>query len=150
MTTTRATIENLIAACRDYLGYAQEYQQYSREEIEKNRLVRLSIERLLYLITQSALDLSDAVISYKAYPKPVSFRESFHTLYEHHLIPMELMDQLANMAGFRNVIAHDYLKINYDIVYDVLHHRLDDIKQFLELKGFLPKSELLHPLKGLA
>ena len=24
-----------------------------------------------------------------------------------------------------------------------------DIKQFLELKGFLPKSELLHPLKGL-
>jgi uncharacterized protein YutE (UPF0331/DUF86 family) len=35
--------------------------------------------------------------------------------------------KLAVMVGFRNVIAHDYDEINYDVVYDVLHNKLLDI-----------------------
>ena len=35
------------------------------------------------------------------------------------------------MTGFRNIVAHDYEKINYDIVFDVLNNRLGDIKDFI-------------------
>jgi uncharacterized protein YutE (UPF0331/DUF86 family) len=39
---------------------------------------------------------------------------------------------MARMAGFRNIIAHDYEKLDYGIVYDVLQRRLKDVATFLE------------------
>ncbi len=36
------------------------------------------------------------------------------------------------MVDFRNIIAHDYKKIDYDIVYDVLQNKLKDIEKFVE------------------
>jgi uncharacterized protein YutE (UPF0331/DUF86 family) len=50
--------------------------------------------------------------------------ESFHILNEANLVSSDLIEQLAKMTGFRNVIAHDYEKQNYDIVCDVLQNRL--------------------------
>jgi len=38
---------------------------------------------------------------------------------------------MARMAGFRNIIAHDYEKLDYGIVYDVLQRRLKDVAAFL-------------------
>jgi len=36
------------------------------------------------------------------------------------------------MVGFRNALAHGYEKMNYDILYDVLQNKLDDIHVFLK------------------
>ena len=40
---------------------------------------------------------------------------------------------MGRMAGFRNIIAHDYVDIDYDKVYDILQNRLIDIEEFLEV-----------------
>lgn len=39
------------------------------------------------------------------------------------------------MVGFRNVIAHNYENINYDMVYEVLHKGVVDIEEFMERIG---------------
>jgi uncharacterized protein YutE (UPF0331/DUF86 family) len=36
------------------------------------------------------------------------------------------------MTGFRNIVAHDYKTLDYDIVYDVLQNRLRSIDTFLK------------------
>lgn len=59
--------------------------------------------------------------------------ESFSILEEESLINKDLSDNLIKMVGFRNIIVHDYEKINYDILYNVLTNRLKDIEEFLEL-----------------
>ena len=92
--TARITIENLVSMLEEYLKYAEEFKEYSREEIEKDLKIRLSVERLLYVITQTTIELANAIISYRNYRKPVSFRESFHVLYEHKIISQELMSRL--------------------------------------------------------
>ncbi len=38
---------------------------------------------------------------------------------------------MIKMTGFRNVVAHDYEKINYDIVHDVLQNKLKNIEEFI-------------------
>jgi uncharacterized protein YutE (UPF0331/DUF86 family) len=43
------------------------------------------------------------------------------------------MQRLAQMTGFRNVIAHAYEDLDYDIVFDVLHNGRKDISAFLEV-----------------
>lgn len=35
------------------------------------------------------------------------------------------------MAGFRNIIAHDYEDIDFSLIYDVLKYNLVDIEEFV-------------------
>ena len=89
------------------------------------------LERYLYLGVQAAIDLAEATLAYKNFRKPSTLSDAFYILNEENIIDSALTERLANMTGFRNVIAHDYEKINYDIVFDVLHNRTQDIEAFL-------------------
>lgn len=59
--------------------------------------------------------------------------ESFSILAEEDIISNELAGKMIRMTGFRNVIAHDYEKIDYGIVYDVLQNGPADIEGFLSI-----------------
>ena len=131
--TNISVIENKISAVKKYLKILTRYNKYSRQEIEDNLDIRGAVERYLYLAVQATIDLADSVIAYKKFRKPSTMSESFHILQEEQIIPIELADKMVKMTGFRNIIAHDYEKINYDIVYDVLQNRLKDIEEFIEI-----------------
>lgn len=126
-------LENKISAVKKYLKILTRYQKYSDAEISDNLDLQGALERYLYLATQAAIDLADIVISLKRLRKPSSLKESFEILSEENIIPKSLKEELIKMVGFRNVIAHDYEDVDKNIVYDVLRHRLDDIKEFIKI-----------------
>ena len=130
--TNKSVIENRISLTKKYLKILERYKKYSQAEIEKDVDIRGAVERYLYLAVQSAIDLSEAVISYRNFRKPSTMAESFRILVEEKIISDELSDKLARMTGFRNIIAHDYGEIDYAIVYDILKNGLKDIETFLE------------------
>ena len=43
--------------------------------------------------------------------------------------PPDFARQLAPLAGFRNILIHEYLTIDWDIIYQRLHN-LDNFEQF--------------------
>jgi len=129
--TGLTVIENKISAARKYLTILAEFRKHTRKAIQEDITIRGAVERYLYLAVQSAIDLGEAVISYKNFRKPTTMGETFLILAEERIIPRELADRLVKMAGFRNVIAHDYEEVNYDIVYDVLQNQLHDIESFV-------------------
>lgn len=130
--TNHSTIENKITSAQKYLKIIREnFLKFSRNEIENNLMVRGSIERYLYLVAQSCIDISDAFVSLRNFRKPTTLREGFEILEEENIISIELREKMIKMVGFRNVVAHDYEKIDYDKVYDILHNRLGDIEEFL-------------------
>ena len=131
--TNFSIIENKISAAKRYLKILERYKKYSQEELIKNIDLRGAVERYLYLATQAAIDLAEAVISLKNLRKPTASSECFYILEEEEIIKRELAEKLVKMVGFRNIIAHDYQKIDYDIMYDILINRLKDIEQFLKL-----------------
>ena len=131
--TNSATIENKISSTKKYLSILKSYQDYSRQEIIKSTEKRGAVERYLYLAVQSTIDLAEALASYKNFRKPSTLAESFTILEENDIIESELTQQLIKMVGFRNILAHDYGELDYDIVYDVLQNRLKDIKKFLDV-----------------
>ena len=129
--TNLSVIENKISAARKYLKILERYKKYSKEEIKNNLDIRGAVERYLYLAAQAAIDLAEAVIAYKKFRKPTTMTEAFYILDEEGIIDAKLTEKLVGMVGFRNIVAHDYEKINYDIVYAVLHKGLKDINDFL-------------------
>lgn len=44
--------------------------------------------------------------------------------------PTELTEQLKKMAQFRNIVVHDYLRIQPEIVYAILTKNIGDIREF--------------------
>lgn len=40
-------------------------------------------------------------------------------------------------ARFRNMLAHVYWEVNYEMVYDILQEHLDDLRQFMQAIGEL-------------
>lgn len=129
--TNLSVIENRISSLRKYLKILKGYQKYSRKEIQNNVDIKGMTERYLYLACQATIDLAEAVIAFKQFRKPTNMSESFDILYEEEIVPSELSEKMVKLVGFRNVIAHDYTKIDYDIVYDVLQNRLEDIEKFV-------------------
>ncbi|KKT25522.1 MAG: hypothetical protein UW11_C0026G0006 [Parcubacteria group bacterium GW2011_GWA2_43_9b] len=131
--TNFSVIENKISLVRKYLKILDGFKSFSRQEIEEDEKIKGALERYLYLAAQAAIDLAEAVISFKKFRKPTTLRESFDILQEEKIITINLAEKMGRMAGFRNIIAHDYVDIDYDKVYDILQNRLIDIEEFLEV-----------------
>jgi uncharacterized protein YutE (UPF0331/DUF86 family) len=52
-------IENKISSTRKYLSILERYEKYSKEEVENNIDIRGAVERYLYLVVQSTIDLAE-------------------------------------------------------------------------------------------
>lgn len=126
-----SVIENKISSIRKYLKILENYKKYSKEEIEADLTIKGAVERYLYLACQSVIDLGEAVISFKDFRKPTTMSENFYILAEEKIISPDLTEKMVKLTGFRNVVAHDYEKINYDIVYDILQNGTKDIQEFM-------------------
>lgn len=125
-------IETKISHIQKYLKLLDRYKKFSQQDIEQNPDLRGALERYLYLVTQATLDLGEAVIAFKELRRPGTYTEVFYILDETEFISKDLSERLAAMAKFRNIIAHDYEKVDFGIVYDALQSRLGDIEEFIK------------------
>ena len=74
---------------------------------------------------------AESVVAYHELRKPTTMGEIFEVLQEAKIISATVAQTMKKMVGFRNIIAHDYERVNYGIVYEVLHTHLDDIRVLL-------------------
>ena len=130
--STVQVIENKLSALQKYLAILERYKPYSREDIEGNVDVRGALERYLYLTIQSVIDCAEAVIAYKNLRKPTTISDAFYILEEAGVFSSDELEPYIQMTGFRNILAHGYERIDYDVVYDVLHNKLADTTRFIE------------------
>lgn len=92
---------------------------------------------------ESAIDMSNHLISRNGFRVPEDYADSFTVMAEAGALDREFAEQLKEMARFRNRLVHLYWKIDEDKVYDILKTRLGDFKLFLEsMSKFLGFKEL--------
>jgi uncharacterized protein YutE (UPF0331/DUF86 family) len=64
--------------------------------------------------------------------KPNDYYEAILRMGELGILPPEFALRLAPIAGFRNILIHEYLTVDWSIVYSSLQD-LDDLEQFSSL-----------------
>ena len=130
--TNLMLIQDKISSIKKYLKILERYKKLSRKEIEQNIDLRGAVERYLYLVTQATIDLAETIIAYKKFRKPTTYSENFDILKEETVISTDLTKNMIDMAGFRNIMTHDYDKLDYKKIYDVLKNKLTDIEKFVK------------------
>jgi uncharacterized protein YutE (UPF0331/DUF86 family) len=78
------------------------------------------------------MDVADHVVADHRLRVPETGAESFEILAEANLLPRELGESLASMVGFRNILVHDYTRLDPAIVMRVLRTDVDDLSRFRE------------------
>jgi uncharacterized protein YutE (UPF0331/DUF86 family) len=63
---------------------------------------------------------------------PATMGETFEKLTELGCINNELMVRMKKAVGFRNIAIHGYDKIDYEIVFQIIHKNLTDFKQYAQ------------------
>ena len=88
------------------------------------------IERTLHLAIETCMDVADHIVADRRLRVPETGAESFEILAEAQLLPHELGEALARMVGFRNILVHDYTRLDPAIVVRVLRKDLLDLLRF--------------------
>jgi uncharacterized protein YutE (UPF0331/DUF86 family) len=106
------------------------FKAKKKEEILQDPYLQDIIERNLEVAAQAVIDIANRIISIEGLEKPRDYFEAILRLGESDILPLDFAKKLAPLAGFRNILVHDYMDINWDEVYKNLH-QLNDISRFM-------------------
>jgi uncharacterized protein YutE (UPF0331/DUF86 family) len=123
---------------REYLKTLKAVQKHDLQQFKSDPFVHGTAERYLHLSIECILDIGNHIIADRGYRKPDSYAEILEILSEEGVISGQLSKKMAGMAAFRNVLVHDYLKLDRDKVYQIIK---EQVKNFEELAKVY--SELL-------
>jgi len=122
-------IERRLDELSERLRRLEPLREKPLDEFLQDAYLRDIVERNLEIAIQCCIDIANRLISLEQAPKPRDSYESILRLGELGVLPGAFARELAPMAGFRNILAHEYLAIDWDLVYEHLQ-RLDDFYQF--------------------
>ena len=120
------------------------YDLQSRElsELKKDQHLVGSAKYHLIIAIESAVDISNHLISKNNYRVPESYSDTFKVMAEKGILPQDLVEEkLTDMARFRNRLVHIYWDIDSEMLYQIIQENLNDLEQFLvEIKKALKKD----------
>ena len=80
---------------------------------------------------QGCVDLAAHIVSDEGYGMAGSMQEFFELLSQQQLISTELAGRMGKAVGFRNLVAHEYARIDLVRVYFVANEGISDLEEFL-------------------
>lgn len=98
------------------------------EDVKEERFVAHTLQ----LSVQAALDAASHIVSDDRLGEPRTNEELFTLLERHGWIAPELAAELRSMARFRNLLVHDYARIDLEKVEDIVRNHLGDLEAFVE------------------
>ena len=90
------------------------------------------------MAVEAYLDVASHVLSDRGLRAPTTYAEIFEVLVQAGLMSADLGRVMIEMTGFRNVVVHEYTRIDPEVVIRILRERLEDFRRFeTEALGWL-------------
>jgi len=85
----------------------------------------------LQMAIQNCIDMAAHVMSAQGSSVPGSVNEMFYFLEESGLVPANLVETMVKAVGFRNLLVHEYGKLDLKEVFEIAHHHSNDLDRFI-------------------
>lgn len=126
---------------REYLQDLQEYHDITVEDYVQSKKDQRYVERTLHLACECCIDIAAHVISRKNLRPPRDNKDLFLILFENDFISASVQSAMKKMVQFRNIVVHDYARIDPEIVVGILH---GDVKDFTRFASEILDNPLLN------
>lgn len=120
----KESIERCIRQARSY--YALPSELDFEEDYMKQDSIAINLQRAC----EQCIDLANHTIKARKLGLPKDSKESFTLLAAARVIPGELAKHLEGMVGFRNILVHQYQRMEIGLMVQVIEHHLDDLILF--------------------
>jgi uncharacterized protein YutE (UPF0331/DUF86 family) len=126
--------ENLIELNNIYTELLK-YKDIKEEEMINNLSIRWIIERGILAGISIILDIGNHILAsqYRIYPD--TYEDVLKEMFSKGIISQEIYTKIKGMGSFRNILAHEYIKIDPKKVYQ-------NYKKFLEIIPEISKELL--------
>ncbi len=101
------------------------------EEFLKSYRSILAGRHAIFESIEACIDIGNHIIASKGQRRPEDYKDVFVILQEDKIIPRNLSGRLQNMARFRNLLVHSYVKIDDRKVFAIMKKDVKDIKEFV-------------------
>ncbi len=111
-------IVNKLIKMEKHLQELSKYRPASFQEYNGNNLIKYSMERIIQLIIDLALDINNIIIKSKGKYPAADYFNSFIELIELGVLEEDFANNIAPSTGLRNRLVHEYEKVDDRIVYE--------------------------------
>jgi len=124
-------IEQKTGRILEYVHLVRGLQDDCLERFSTDPIYRGALLHYLYLIADSCISLAVLVIKHKSLRPPQTYAEAFDILGANRVIDPEFAYSFAKIAGFRNLLAHDYDVLDAQRICSHLISGLDEVEQYV-------------------
>ena len=126
--------DRILAKLDQLEGYLRELRQILPEsfagyqKVEKKR----ACERLLQIAIEAVIDICHMFLRELRLGLPSEEDDVFEKLSQAGVISSQMVATLKRMKGLRNILVHEYGRVDDRIVYDQAHKGIQDFMRFKE------------------
>ncbi|UOG91907.1 MAG: DUF86 domain-containing protein [Candidatus Thiothrix sulfatifontis] len=121
------SLERCIQQIHTY--YALPADKPFAQDFMKQDAISINLQRA----AQLCIDLANITIRSKKLGLPKDSSDSFTLLVEASIIDNTMGQHLKGMVGFRNILVHEYTKLDLSIMVDVIENHLEELIDFAQL-----------------
>lgn len=99
------------------------------QDIDRQDIVLFNLQMAI----QNCVDIAAHIVGEEGFGIPGSTNELFYLLEENGYLPLEITEKMTRAVGFRNLMVHEYAKIDIEQIYIIAHEHLDDLNDYLVL-----------------
>jgi len=139
---SREVINTRLKKLDKALQILQQSGRVSYKELTGNDVLASAVERNLQIAIECILDIGNHIIAERGFESPDDNNDIIRILGEEEVMPSDFAERIKGMAGFRNILVHEYTGIDYELLYNYLVNRLDDFREFAKyISMYLEKEE---------
>jgi len=128
-------VKRKISLIQDELANLEKLSGYSLDEIAADFMKLNSLERILEKIIARAIDINQhllAELAGKNIEAPKTYKETFLLLSKLDIYSDDFGKRIAKSVGTRNILVHEYDKVDYSQIYSSIDDCLKDYHKYCE------------------
>jgi uncharacterized protein YutE (UPF0331/DUF86 family) len=139
------TVVERLEALKAYIAELDHYAQHSLGELTSDFVRYRAAQHSLQLASQAVVDIATHIITADFTSRVQDYRQAIRQLGQEGVLPAAFAERLAPIAGFRNILVHEYLAVDPARLYDVLIHGRQDLQEFCErISEYLRRTDALN------
>lgn len=138
-------LQEKIDELEKYLRELDEYLPEQEEDYLSNGMRKRACERAFQLACENLLDICNLIISEKGFGMPSDSKDSIRKLAENRVLPASLSTRLEELVGFRNLLVHQYGRVDDSRAFSHLHLESKDFYEFIKIIDAFIEHETERP-----
>lgn len=134
----KETLLEKLKVLEENIHYLRTFKEsHSLDDVLRDKMLEWAVRYGIFESIQIVIDVSCALCAEYNLGNPKSYRECIEFLVKYNYIESYIGDELVKIIGLRNLLVHEYIKINIEKLFNLLGGLETFVEFIKQIKGKL-------------